>query len=190
MTKSYGDLIPTRHDARVRIAMTSPSRVLMLVALLAACLFAAACDSGDADDTGSTDIVAYFLDREGALVGESRAVDGDPLSGALEQLATGPESADLLPALESGAAINSAEIAGSIALIDLNAAFAAQIPGGGSVAQIESFAPIVYTATSIEGVNSVSLTVDGGVPDVPGLALDLTEPLGRADLPIPLEEPR
>jgi len=137
-----------------------------------------------------TEVVVYFLDENGVIVGERRtSEEADPLQAAMSVLTLGPEAPGLFPALESGAAVQAVELAGSIALIDLNTAFADQIPGGGSTAQIEALAPLVYTAAAVEGVESVSLSVDGGLPEVPGLAFDLAEPLTRADLPIEVREP-
>jgi spore germination protein GerM len=182
----------------------------LLVVLVLIAMAVAACDSDDSGDEGTTatssatteqqattqapaeatEVVVYFIDRNGVLVGERRTSDlADPLQATLSELSAGPEGSGLFPALESGAEVLSAEQAGSIALIDLNGAFADQIPGGGSTAQIESLAPLVYSAASVEGVESVSITVDGGLAEVPGLAFDLAEPLTPADLPIEVREP-
>ncbi len=201
--------------AAVRIS--SPPRLgvhngaLFLLAILAALtLLVAACDSDDGADAEATtsvanstsqqtsaeappaltEVVVYFINEDGVLVGERRASEvPDPLQAAISVLSSGPEAPGLFPALESGAAVQSVELAGAIALIDLNQAFVDQIPGGGSTAQIETLAPLVYTATAVDGVESVSLTVDGGLVDAPGLAIDVGEALVRDDLPIEVREP-
>jgi spore germination protein GerM len=133
-------------------------------------------------------VTVYFPDAQGArlvLVGEPRSVpaDGPPLRLALDQLAAGPRSAELLPALPAGAAVTAATISAGTARIDLDAAFERGYPGGGATAEIAVLAPLVFTATGVPGVQRALITVEGRAPDLPGSQFDLSRPLTRADFP-------
>jgi spore germination protein GerM len=169
-------------------SLRSPRALLIVLAAALVALAPALAGCGD-DAAPATSASLYFVDPEGLLAEEKRLVSGDDvLPAALDELAAGPEDPDLRPALPEGARAVSAEVAGSIALVDMNAAFADGFPGGGAQAQTEALAPLVYTATGIDGVTSLSITVEGDTPQITGLAFDLTEPISRADLPISLAE--
>jgi spore germination protein GerM len=133
-------------------------------------------------------VTVYFPDAQGArlvLVGELRSVpaDGPPLRLALDQLAAGPRSAELLPALPAGAAVTAATLSAGTARIDLDAAFERGYPAGGATAEIAVLAPLVFTATGVPGVQRALITVEGRAPNLPGSQFDLSRPLTRADFP-------
>jgi len=138
---------------------------------------------------GVNEVTVYYPTEEGTLVGEKRLTKLDPLFGALATLQSAPPAEGALAPLAEGVQVLSAVPAGSIALVDMNAAFAESIPPGGSQAQTEALAPLIYTAAAVDGIDSVSITVNGKTPDIVGLAFDLTEPITPEDLPIEVTEP-
>jgi spore germination protein GerM len=67
---------------------------------------------------------------------------------------------------------------GSTASVDLGGAVAAN--GGGSFAESGEFKALVWTLTSLPGVDAVQVKIDGTrVPTLPGGHLELDEPLTR-----------
>lgn len=183
------------HDQTPRALARRTTRLAAAVVLVLACLAVlAACgddeggrSAGLSDVTTATTqtITAWFAGDDGRLVAEQRTVDGapDPLTAAMQAVAAGPETPGLLPALPAGTTVRSAEQAGSVALVDLSREFADDFPGVGSADQIATLAPLVWTATEVAGVGEVLLTVEGAVPEIPGLQFDLSGPLTREDLP-------
>lgn len=186
------------HDQTPRALARRTTRLAAAVVLVLACLavLAACGDDEGAQPATSTDattattattqtITAWFAGDDGRLVAEQRTVDGapDPLTAAMQAVAAGPETPGLLPALPAGTTVRSAEQAGSVALVDLSREFADDFPGVGSADQIATLAPLVWTATEVAGVGEVLLTVEGAVPEIPGLQFDLSGPLTREDLP-------
>jgi len=177
-----------------------PSRavVLALLALLGLVLAGtvAGCGDGGAGSpaaaggstTGARDgqVAVYFPTGDGEHIVRTPVPEpagaGDPLEAALSALAAGPDRPDLAPALPAGTRVLSSSVSGGTARIDLSSRFAEAYPSGGSAAEIAALAPIVFTATDVEGVRDVLLTVDGAVPDVP-TQFDLGAPLARDDFP-------
>lgn len=186
-------------------------RLAALATLLAIVLIGAACGGDDAAGTGSTPVTTapatttaaptatptdppgervvdlFFLSADGRLA--QRVViarEGEELTTAMAALIEGPREAGLVPALPPGTELLAATLADGVAQVDLNAAFAAGYPSGGTAAELEVLAPIVYTLTSAPGVRAVLITVEGAAPELPGSGFDLAQPLVRADLPAEL----
>jgi spore germination protein GerM len=182
-----------------------PSRtvVLALLALLAPAVAGvlAGCGEGGAgqglgstttagnsttESPGAAEYGVYFPTADGEHIvkvqmpGSGQA--GNPLEGALSALAAGPDRSGLAPALPAGTRVLGVTSRGGTARIDLSSRFAEAYPSGGSAAEIAALAPIVFTATEIEGVRDVLLTVGGATPDVP-TQFDLGAPLARDDFP-------
>jgi spore germination protein GerM len=186
------------HDRIPRALARRTTRLAAAVVLVLACLAVlAACDDDDGARSVSSEattttttttqtVTAWFAGDDGRLVAEQRTVDDapDPLTAAMRAVAAGPETPGLLPALPAGTTVRSAEQAGSVALVDLSREFADDFPGVGSADQIATLSPLVWTATEVAGVDEVLLTVDGAVPEIPGLQFDLSAPLTREDLPV------
>jgi hypothetical protein len=118
------------------------------------------------------------------------------LEEALALLAAGPSPAErelgLSSALPEGTEVRGVAVDGSVAVIDVNAAFGS---GGGSTSMLSRVAQFVYTATAFDGIDAVEFTL-GGEPltVLGGEGLLLEEPQARAgyrDLlpPIAVEEP-
>jgi spore germination protein GerM len=162
--------------------------------------------SGAATDTGTgpageepatMKVTVYFsVEDEGMRNGEkvsgerlvksSRVVpkDEEPLTAAIAAWLSGPSEADkkagMFLAAPSGLAANSISVAGGVATIDLPKAFE---PKGGSAAVMNALGQLVYTATSVPGVKSVLLKLDGRTEaEFGGDGLDVSKPLTRLDV--------
>jgi spore germination protein GerM len=135
---------------------------------------------------GSGEVGVYFPTADGEHIVKVQVPApkgaGDPLEAALSALAAGPHRSGLAPGLPAGTRVLEAGSAGGTARIDLSSRFAEAYPSGGSAAEIAALAPLVFTATEVQGVRDVLLTVDGVTPDVP-TQFDLSAPLARDDFP-------
>lgn len=79
----------------------------------------------------------------------------------------------------SGTFVRSVELAGSTAVVDLNANV--KNTGGGSLTETGMFKSLVWTLTGLHGVNEVQIKVDGArVATLPDGHLELDEPLKRS----------
>jgi spore germination protein GerM len=143
-------------------------------------------------DTTSTPVAStrtvrvWFLDTDGTqLVSEQRDVpaDGSELRGALVALAEGPQTPAAVAALPAGTEIVGTNVAAGEALVNLSGQFVTGYPPGGAAAELAVVAPIVYTATEIEGVERVRITVDGQTPAPTGTQFDFGNAFTRADFP-------
>jgi spore germination protein GerM len=131
-------------------------------------------------------VTVYFPDAQALhILPERRSVpaDGEALRLALEELAAGPRSAELLRALPAGTAVLDARLVDGTARIDLDAAFERGYPSGGAAGEIAVLAPLVYTATAVDGAQRALITVEGRTPALAGSQFDLSEPLARSDFP-------
>lgn len=129
----------------------------------------------------------FFLSADGRLA--KRVViaqAGEELVTAMNALAEGPREPGLVPALPAGTEVRDVSLADGTARVDLSSAFVTGYPSGGSAAELEVLAPIVYTLTAVPGVSRVLITADGATPDLPGSAFGFGQPLTRADLPAEL----
>ncbi len=120
------------------------------------------------------------------LVRSSRVVpkDEEPLTAAIAAWLSGPNEADkkagMFLAAPSGLAANSISVSDGVATIDLPKAFE---PKGGSAAVMNALGQLVNTATSVPGVKSVLLKLDGKTDtDFGGEGLDVSKPLTRPDV--------
>ena len=135
----------------------------------------------------------YFADADAQqLIGESRptAATGSDLRAALVELARGPASGSTRQsALPVGTAIIGTNVRGGEALVNLSAEFNQGYPTGGAAAEFAVIAPLVYTATAINGVGRIRITVDGRTPAPVGSQYDWTRAFTRADFPGVLAAP-
>lgn len=168
---------------------TAGIRVGAIIALLVAAALALAGCGGDGPSTTSDarddEVVGvYFAGVDGGLVREERLVPvGDPLRGALEELAAGPEGADALAALPAGTRLLGAGVEGDVARVDLSEEFRTGYPTGGSAAELAVVAPLVRTAAEASGAGAVLVTVDGADPAPIGSQVDFSQPLRPEDFP-------
>jgi spore germination protein GerM len=181
-------------------------RAVLAAALLAcgAGALAACGDMGTAGGTGSTaptetapatttgtatgaTVTVFFPDAASeALVRTPVPAASTNLRAAMDALAAGPPGSSLDPGLPEGTRVLGATASGGVATVDLSKEFSDGYPAGGSAAEFRALAPLVYTATAVEGVDSVRITVDGATPVVM-TQFDLSQPLTRRDLPSPAE---
>ena len=146
-----------------------------------------------ATTTPARKVKLYFADADAQqLIEESRptAATGSDLRAALVELARGPASGSTQqPALPRGTAIVGTNVRGGEALVNLSAEFNQGYPAGGAAAEFAVVAPLVYTATAINGVGRVRITVDGRTPAPVGSQYDWTRAFTRADFPGVLAAP-
>jgi spore germination protein GerM len=135
----------------------------------------------------------YFADADAQqLIAESRstAASGSDLRAALVELASGPRSGSgRQPALPVGTAIIGTNVRSGEALVNLSAEFSQGYPAGGAAAEFAVLAPLVYTATAVDGVERVRITVDGQTPAPVGSQFDWTRAFTRTDFPDVLAAP-
>ncbi len=129
----------------------------------------------------------YFADADAQeLVEETRptTATGSDLRAALVELAKGPPSGSgRQPALPQGTAIVGTDVQDGQALVNLSGEFSTGYPSGGAAAEFAVLAPLVYTATAVDGVERVRITVDGQTPAPAGSQYDWTSTFSRADFP-------
>lgn len=112
------------------------------------------------------------------------AATGSDLRAALVELAEGPASASAHhPALPQGTAIVGTDVQDGQALVNLSGEFVQGYPSGGAAAEFAVLAALVYTATAVDGVERVRITVDGQTPAPAGSQYDWASAFSRADFP-------
>lgn len=128
--------------------------------------------------------VEVFLVANRGLVGVGREVPADEplLQGTLDALAAGPTTAEaasgLRSALPAEGRIDAGKVDGRVATVDLPSSFVELTPAE----QGAALAQLVYSATTVSGVDAVRFTVGGKPVAVPRLDGTLTrEPVTRAD---------
>ncbi len=135
----------------------------------------------------------YFADADAAqLIEESRptSATGSDLRVALVELAKGPASASTQQrALPKGTAVIGTNVRGGEALVNVSGEFIQGYPSGGAAAEFAVLAPLVYTATAIDGVERLRITVDGKTPAPVGSQFDWARAFTRADFPDVLAAP-
>lgn len=135
----------------------------------------------------------YFADADAQqLIEESRptAATGSDLRASLVELAKGPTPGSTRQSvLPVGTAIIGTNVRSGEALVNLSAEFSQGYPAGGAAAEFAVLAPLVYTATAIDGVERVRITVDGQTPAPTGSQFDWTRAFTRADFPDVLAAP-
>lgn len=156
-------------------------RRLLATILVFACLCAAACGS-----EGTETAPVWFLTETGTLADEPREVGGgtaaEQATAALEALASGPESAELVAVVPPGTTAE-VSVSDATATVDLAGGFAASVSAAGSAAALQIVAPLVWTVTGIDGIDDVLLREDGAPLELSGSGLVFDEPLGREDFP-------
>lgn len=131
-------------------------------------------------------VTVYFSNGNAdGLVEETRSASGDgsDLRLALVELAKGPTGSDAIAALPAGTAVVGTDVRDGVAFVNLSAEFAAGYPSGGAAAEFAVVAPLVYTATAVDGIERVRVTVDGQTPAPVGSQYDWSSGFTRADFP-------
>lgn len=166
---------------------------LVTVGLLVACGTAADTDpvstsqtqTGEVTTSGSptTTAIIYFVDDQGlSIVADDIAIaTGDELPAALTALVESDPPAGALPAVPPGTRLLSAVHESDVATIDLSQEFASGYPTGGAAAEFAAVAPLVFTATRVDGVSAVRILVDGAEPVLSGSQFDWSRSFVRED---------
>lgn len=133
-----------------------------------------------AREVGDRRIILFFVDDAGKLSRESRQVDvcQDPatcLRSILEELFSGPIS-DLDPAVPEWTSINSVNIEGGTASVDLEKSFSESLQSGSSSEMLAVYAIVNTICVNLPEVRQVRLTL-GGEHATHLHHLDLSEPL-------------
>lgn len=174
---------------RARMPLPDPAGAITLPhmrhfcrsALLLCLLALVACGS-----TGTTTTEVWFLTETGTLASEDLEIDSgsdaQELAAALAALAAGPRDAGLVPVLPPDTALSS-DVSDGTATVDIGAGFSSRVSAAGSSAAIQVVAPIVWTATAVEGVDDVLLTEGGAPLELTGSGLVFDDPLTRDDFP-------
>lgn len=125
----------------------------------------------------------YLLGPDNRLVAVDRQVFEDlGVGSALASLIQGAtpqeQNAGLRSAINQQTAVLGAEVSGGTAIVDVSGAFS----GVDAQEQILALAQVVFTATEINGVNSVQVRVNSAAVEVPRSDGTLTrDPLTRND---------
>jgi spore germination protein GerM len=153
---------------------------LLLVAVLAGYRYFA---NRQGNVAGSA-ITVYYCKTDGTTLVPWRVTLGTPRDRksvafyAATQAVAGPPSGTPAIRFPQGTIVRSVEVSGSSATVDLGGGITSS--PGGSFAENGEFKALVWTMTSLPGVASVQVRIDGGrVPTLPGGHLELDEPLAR-----------
>lgn len=139
--------------------------------------------TSDLPATGAS-VSVFFADESAqGLVEETRTVEQADLRSALLALAEGPSAGGAVAALPAGTEVVGTLIRDGEATVNLNQAFQDGYPSGGAAAEFAVLAPLVYTVTSLDGVERVRITVEGRTPAPTGSQYDWTQAFTRADFP-------
>lgn len=122
---------------------------------------------------------------DGALVPTANLASG--VTEVVEAVAAGPDDPELVGGLPPGTTIESVSVDGTTATVELSEDFVIGYQTG-SAAETVAVAPLVYSVTELPEVDSVLITVDGGVPMPVGASFDFANPLTRADVPATFAE--
>ena len=124
--------------------------------------------------------VLFFV-ADGARLGrEARELEAcgettECLKDLLDELVSGPVG-DLEEALPAAAALNSVRIEGDLALVDMNQAFASEMPSGSSAEMLAVYSIVDTVCVNYPRITRVKITVEGNEKTILG-HLDLSDPL-------------
>jgi spore germination protein GerM len=126
-------------------------------------------------------VVLFFIGGDGTrLVREARELDScsetsECLKELLDELVSGPLG-DLAEALPEAAALNSVRLEGDLAVVDMNNAFASELPSGSSAEMLAVYSIVNTVCVNYPQVARVKITVEGN--EKSNLRhLDLSDPL-------------
>jgi hypothetical protein len=135
----------------------------------------------------------YFTKMDGTSMGTFSVSVRPPLPGesasehrhnvalyAAVQAVAGPPGGTEAIRFPSATRVQSVSVDGSTATIDLSREVTRQ--AGGSFGEDGEFKALVYTMTSVPGIDAVKVTIDGAtLPTLPGGHVELDQPLHRSD---------
>ena len=172
-----------------RTASQAPMLWLILLAVAAATWYFYTHRAANNAET----IAVYYRKLDGSSMGDVRVslrprepgesagehLRNEALYAAVQAVA-GPPNEIKAIRFPPGTRVNDVRMDGSTAIVDLSAEVERQ--AGGSFGENGEFKALVYTLTSIRGIDAVQITVGGQHLDtLPGGHLALDEPLHRSD---------
>jgi hypothetical protein len=125
-------------------------------------------------------VVLFFVTEGVALVREARELEAcgevqECLENLLDELFSGPVG-DFEEALPESSSVKSVLIEGDLAVIDLNQAFATDLPSGSSAEMLAVYSIVDTVCVNLPQIARVKLTVEGN-PNTRLRHLDLSDPL-------------
>jgi hypothetical protein len=136
----------------------------------------------------TTQVLLYFNRGEYlGVAGRVMDVEKEPANRvkvAMEALLEGPSANEIEwgltgSCIPTGTIVNDVSLDGDVATVDLSKQFES---GGGSLSMLLRVAQVVYTATQIDGVNTVAFKLDGvPVEAIGGEGVIVSPPVSRAD---------
>ncbi len=160
-------------------------RALVLVVLVAVVAFVAYRLANRHHDDGAT-VAVYYCKTDGQTLvpwhvslGPARDAQSVAFYAATQAVA-GPAADVEAIRFPSGTIVRRVDVSGAAVTVDLGGNVANS--EGGSFAENGEFKALVWTMTSLPGISSVRIAVDGArVPTLPGGHIELDEPLTRSD---------
>ncbi len=130
--------------------------------------------------SGARTAVLFFVADGSRLAREARELEPCNETAAcvknlLDELFNGPVG-ELDEALPEGAAFNTVQVAGDMAVIDLNRSFADDLPSGSSAEMLAVYSIVDTVCANFPHIARVRLTIDGAA-EARLRHLDLAEPL-------------
>lgn len=124
--------------------------------------------------------VLFFVADSTVLVREARELEAcrdaqECLKALLDELFSGPVG-DFDEALPESSAVKSVQIEGDLAVVDLNQAFATELPSGSSAEMLAVYSIVDTICVNFPQIARVKLTVEGNA-NTQLRHLDLSEPL-------------
>jgi spore germination protein GerM len=149
-------------------------RALVAVALLVAAVCLGYWLFSPRPPKHAANLAVYYCKLDGETL-------ADPQSEAFyatAQAVAGPPAETSAIRFPAGTVVRAVHVAGRTATVDLGGTIAA--PQSGSFAESGEFKALVWTLTSLPGIDAVQVKIGGArVPTLPGGHLELDEPLTR-----------
>ena len=160
-------------------------RALVAVALLAAAAYAGYRLFSPPPPRLTATIAVYYCKLDGETLAKwivsvnPNATDAKSEAFyATAQAIAGPPAETSAIRFPAGTVVRSVQVAGTSATVDLGGPISAA--QSGSFAESGEFKALVWTLTSLPGIDAVQVKIDGArVPTLPGGHLELDEPLTR-----------
>jgi len=161
-------------------------RALLVIALLAVAVFVGyRLFSRLLPPPAANTVTVFYCKDDGETLAKwtvslnPNARDADSVAFyATAQSVAGPPPDTQAIRFPAGTLVRSVHVSASTATVDLGGAIVSE--QSGSFAESGEFKALVWTLTSLPGVDAVQVTIDGAhVPTLPGGHLELDEPLTR-----------
>ena len=160
-------------------------RAIAIVALLAGAVYVGYRLFAPRPPSAGNAVAVYYCKTDGETLAKwvvsvnPKATDRKSVAFyATAQTVAGPPAETAAIRFPPGTVVRAVDVSGPTATVDLGGTIATQ--QSGSFAESGEFKALVWTLTSLPGINAVQVKVDGArVPSLPGGHLELDEPLTR-----------